>query len=598
MAKTDITSQARNFLNRLTLVQKLLIGAVVAAVIIGLIFIISTATKKEMGTLYTGLDEKEASKIVEKLKDNKIAYELKNNGSTILVEKDKVYDTRLSLASEGLPESGTIGYELFDKTNLGMSEFVQKLNYRRALEGELAKTIASIDEVKKARVHIVIPEKALFDKDQKPPSASVSLHLSSNRGLNKSSIEGIQNLVAGSIEGMKPEEVIIVDQTGRTISETPQETNTIVGISSTQNQLQMKIEHYLGDKVQSMLDGVLGEGNSEVRVNADLDFDQIDKTTKTYDPANQVVRSEQSISETNTSSDSSMRSDSNISYVSPNSSSNHTKTNTISNFEIPETVERLIKGVGNVKRLSVAALINGSYLKQNVSGRDTMLYQPRSDSMMLSLRQIVENAAGYDFQRGDRVSVLNVRFDTTPIEEPGPKEELKWWQDPNIRILFLLAAIFITMFLMYRLLQSKQIKERLRIAFALPERISVEEEEEEVQEQADRLEEIALGDEQLLLTPGELPEQLLLEGEVPGGGLEEYEEDALGRPIDKEAISEMARAKLESGEFGGFTEDVLLKMELKNKVQEYIHKQTPDAVRIVRMLLSQEVAEDKTGART
>ncbi len=597
MAKTDITTQTRNFINRLTLVQKLLIGAVIAAVVIGLVFIISSATKKEMGTLYSGLDEKEASKIVQKLKDNKIDYELKDNGSTISIEKDKLYDTRLSLASEGLPESGTVGYELFDKTNLGMSEFVQKLNYRRALEGELARTISSIEEVNKARVQIVIPEKTLFEKDQKPPSASVWLHLASSRGLSKASIEGIQNLVAGSVEGMKPEEVIIIDQRGRTLSDTPQENNTIAGMSSNQYQLQMKVEHYIGDKVQSMLDGVLGEGNSEVRVNADLDFDQIDKTTKTYDPANQVVRSEQSITESNSTSDSSMRSDSNISYVSPNSNSNHSKTNTISNYEIPETVERLIKGVGNVKRLSVAALINGSYLKQNISGRDTMLYQPRSDSMMLSLRQIVENAAGYDFQRGDRVSVLNVRFDTTPVEEFGPKEVLKWWQEPNTRILFLLAAILFTMFLMYRLLQSKQIKERLRIAFSLPEKISVEEEEEEVQEQADRLEEIALGEEQLLLTSGELPEQLLLEGEVPGGELDEYDEDSLGRPIDKEAISEMAKAKLESGEFGGFTEDVLLKMELKNKVQEYIHDQTTDAVRIVRMLLSQEVPEERTGSK-
>ncbi|TAL67297.1 MAG: flagellar M-ring protein FliF [Bacteroidetes bacterium] len=593
MAKLDVGTQIRNFFNRLTIMQRIMIGIVFIAVISGMYLIVSSVTAKEKSVLFTGLDEKEASKIVQKLKDDKIEYDLQENGSTILIEKDKVYDTRLSLASEGLPESGMIGYELFDKTNLGMSEFVQKLNYRRALEGELAKTISSIEDVNKARVHIVIPEKALFDKDQKPPTASVSLHLKGNRGLAKTSIEGIQNLVSGSIEGMKPEDVIVVDQRGKILSESPQESASIAGMTATQYQQQMKVEHYLADKVQSMLDGVLGEGNSEVRVNAELNFDQIDSTVKTYDPEKQVVRSEQSVSESSSSADSSTRSDSLISYVSPSSSNTRSKSNTISNYEIPETIARIIKEVGNIKRLSVAALINGTYDKKNISGRDTTIYNPRSDSVMLNLDNIVKKAVGYDPMRNDQVSVLNVRFDTTPIEETGTAEDVKWYNNPDYKIIFLLAAIVITMFLMYRLLQSKQIKERLRIAFSLPEKISVEEEEEEVQEQAERLEEIAMGEEQLLLTPGELPEQLLLEGER-GAELDAYDDEEFGKPLDKEALASMARARLEKDELSGFTEDVMLKMELKNKVQEYIEGQTQDAVRMIRMMLVQEPEEIKT----
>ena len=594
MAKLDVGTQVRNFFNRLTIMQRIMIGIVFIAVITGLYLIVSSVTAKEKSVLFTGLDEKEASKIVQKLKDEKVEYDLQDNGSTILIEKDKVYDTRLSLASEGLPESGMIGYELFDKTNLGMSEFVQKLNYRRALEGELAKTISSIEDVNKARVHIVIPEKALFDKDQKPATASVSLHLRGNRGLAKASIEGIQNLVSGSIEGMKPEDVIVIDQRGKILSESPQETASIAGMTATQYQQQMKVEHYLADKVQSMLDGVLGEGNSEVRVNAELNFDQIDSTVKTYDPEKQVVRSEQSMSESSSSADSSTRSDSLISYVSPNSTNNRSKSNTISNYEIPETIARIIKEVGNIKRLSVAALINGIYEKKNINGRDTTIYNPRSDSVMLNLDNIVKKAVGYDPQRNDQVSVLNVRFDTTPIDDTGAVEDLKWYNNPDYKIIFLLAAIVITMFLMYRLLQSKQIKERLRIAFSLPEKISVEEEEEEVQEQAERLEEIAMGEEQLLLTPGELPEQLLLEGER-GAELDVYDDEEFGKPLDKEALASMARARLEKDELSGFTEDVMLKIELKNKVQEYIEGQTQEAVRMIRMMLIQEPEEIKPG---
>lgn len=178
MAKSGLFGQISGFLSKLSLAQKIVLFGVTFAVLFGLIYIaIQTSTKVEYATLFTQLEPTEAGKIVEKLKEKKIPYKLEDNGTTILVDKNKVYDTRISIAAEGLPESGIVGYEIFDKTNLGMSEFVQKLNYRRALEGELAKTINSLNGVKKARVHIVIPEKALFEKDQKQPTASVTLQL-------------------------------------------------------------------------------------------------------------------------------------------------------------------------------------------------------------------------------------------------------------------------------------------------------------------------------------------------------------------------------------------------------------------------------------
>ncbi|MGA2296426.1 MAG: flagellar basal-body MS-ring/collar protein FliF [FCB group bacterium] len=585
MAKNEIINQTKTFVNKLPFFQKVIIIFVTLVVIVGLVYLFSLATDKEYAVLYTSLDEKEASKIVEKLKEKEIAYKFKDNGTTILVDKTKLYDTRLDMANQGLPESGTVGYELFDKTNLGMSEFVQKLNLRRALEGELAKTIGTIDDVLKARVHIVIPEKALFDKDQKLPTASVTLHMKSTRPLNKSSIVGIQNLVASSVEGMSPNNVTIVDQRGKILSEVQLDESTVAGMTAKQYLQQMNVEHYLTNKVQSLLDGVLGEGNSEVRVNADLDFTQIEKTITDYDPEKQVVRSEQQMNEQSSSVDS-------LNYPAVNSAK--TQTNTISNYEITKSVQKIVEGVGTIKRLSVATLINGTTKVIDKNGNKTLQYTPRSDEDMQKLTLVVKNAIGFDPSRNDQVSVLTVPFDTS-VQEESLKVEKKtpWMEDPdNIKLLILLGVIFITVIIMYRLLQSKAIKERLRIALALPDHISVRMEDEEDEVKEEHLHDLVMDDDQMLLLPAELPDQMMLEGDRGGGRYGYYdEEEEGGQKLDKETLAARARARLEGGEFGGFTEESLLKIELKNKVQEYIESQPGDAVKLIRMLLSQDVEE-------
>ncbi|MGB9913478.1 MAG: flagellar basal-body MS-ring/collar protein FliF, partial [Candidatus Kapaibacteriota bacterium] len=298
MAKAGLFGQISNFLSKLSIAQKILLFGITFSVLFGLIYlVVQTSTKVEYATLFTQLDPTEAGKIVEKLKEKKIQYKLEDNGTTILVDKSKVYDTRISIAAEGLPESGVVGYEIFDKTNLGMSEFVQKLNYRRALEGELAKTIGSLSGVKKARVHIVIPEKALFAAEQKQPTASVTLQLAGENALSRLNIRGIQNLVASSVEGLTPNNVTVVDHRGRIISESDIDPNSMLGKTQTQHEQQIRVEQYLTNKVQSLLDGVLGPGNSEVRVSAELDFTQIEKTITDFNPDKQVVRSEQSSSQ-------------------------------------------------------------------------------------------------------------------------------------------------------------------------------------------------------------------------------------------------------------------------------------------------------------
>ena len=373
MAEIAAITQFKNFFNKLSLIQKVAVGGIFIGLVAGFIIILATTSSVPMAVLYNSLNEHDAGQIVANLQENNIDYKLRDNGTTILIDKDKVYDERIRLASNGLPESSSVGYELFDQTNLGMSEFVQKLNYRRALEGELSRTISSIDGIKKVRVHIVIPEKTLFIKDQKLPTASVSLILKSGRKVSRSSVEGIQTLVANSVEGMQPEHVSVVDQRGKILSETPIDENSVAGLTAIQYEQQKRIEQYYADNIKGMLDGILGFGNSEVHVNSELDFTRIEETITDYDPDRQVVRSEQTIAEASESADS-------LSYPYVNLAKD--QSNIISNYEISKSVEHIIHSVGTIKRLTVAAMVNGSYKVIEREGEKVLEYSPRSDEEM------------------------------------------------------------------------------------------------------------------------------------------------------------------------------------------------------------------------
>lgn len=575
MAKSEMTNQFKNLYQKMPFWQKLVIGGVVLAVVIGIIYIISSASSSvDMSLLYSGIEESEMSKIVGKLKESNVKYELRS-GNTIYVEKDKLYETRIALASEGIPESGTVGYEIFDKTSLGMSEFVQKLNFRRALEGELVRTISTLDEVKKARVHLVIPERALFEKDQKTPSASVILHLKSNRTLNKSSVVGIQNLVASSIEGMNRDAVTVIDQQGKVLSDTPSDGSTIAGLTKTQYEEKISVEQYLANKVQGMLDGVLGPGNSEVRINTDLDFTQVEKTITDYDPEKQAVRSEQSITEKSQSTDS-------LSYPAVNMAKD--QSNQISNYEVPKTVQKIVEGVGNIKRLSIAAMINGTNKIIDDNGKKTVQYTPRNDDEMKKLTEIIKNSVGYDPTRNDQFSITTIPFDTSNFTEDVQQlQEIPWWKNPdNVKLIILILTVLITMFIMYRLMQSKIIKDKMRIVMSLPEPTKAGEDmliEEEP-------EDIMLDEDQLMFLPTELPEQLLLEGERQERPFS-YDD---GEDVDRDYLTSRARGQLE-GERIDLSENDLMRLEIRGKVQQYMDDRTTDAIRLIRILLLQDPDE-------
>ena len=424
--QTQFRGQAGGFFQRLSIGQKAMIAVVAIASIAAIVALVMLVNRPSYGTLFTNLRPEDASKIVDKLKEKSVPYTLDDGGKTILVPKQQIYDLRLSLAGEGLPQSSTIGYEIFDRTNLGVSDFVQKVNYRRAIEGELARTILDLDEVEAARVHIVVPEKTLFKDDEKPATASVVLKLKSSRPLKRETVQGIAHLVASSVEGLESSNVTIVDSRGTLLSDATKP-NSVAALTSTQYELQRNVESYLAQKAQSILEGVVGSGNALVQVSAELDFRQAERTLEQYDPDNTPVRSEQITEEKTPVSDT----------LPP-----ATRSNTVTNYEVNKTIEHIVENVGNIKRLSVATIVNGVEKMVDRNGERVPEYTPRPQEEMNQLTDIVKKAVGFNPQRNDEVSVINLPLGKNVEKEDFVYKEtpLTDWRDISEKV-FLLAAM-------------------------------------------------------------------------------------------------------------------------------------------------------------
>jgi flagellar M-ring protein FliF len=396
------------FISRMTPSQVMMLFGVVAGTIAGIVILVGWLNHINYARLYSGLEESEAGEVTTYLTDNKIPYQLKDNGTTIEVPSDEVYKVRISLAAEGLPRAANMGYSIFDQNSLGMTDFLQNLNVRRALEGELTRTIMQLNEVQAARVHIVMPKERLFKDDQKEATASVLLKLSGNGSLSKHQINGITHLVAASVEGLRPENISVIDYDGNLLS-SPVEADAAAGLSSSQLEVRKEVEKYLEDKAQSMLNGVLGSGKSIVRVTADLNFQQLERTSETYDPNSPSVRSEERTKTTGSSTEKSE--DTNESGEENNSET------TITNYELNKTIEHMINEIGSIDRLSIAVMVDGNYNEvTNDAGDVERIYQPRSQEELDRLASIVKNAVGFDQQRNDQIEMVNITFDRQNLE--------------------------------------------------------------------------------------------------------------------------------------------------------------------------------------
>lgn len=461
--KKNYLSTILEIFNKLSIQQRLLMGGLVVLTVLLLIFVLFVFNEPNYVVLYGKLSQEDASKVVEYLNSQKIPYKVEDNESAIKVPKEKVYEARLALAGKGVPSSGIIGYEIFDKNTMGMSDFMQKLNYKRALEGELSRTIMQEAGIENARVHIVLPARSVFKDEQKEPTASVVLKLGAGGDVGKSGIQAISHLVASSVEGLKPEHVTIVDTKGNLLSN-PND-GMANGFSGKQYEIKSAIENYLAGKAQSILDNVIGYGNSVIKVNADVDFNQVEKTMELYDPETQVAISEQTVK---SESGGKTVSDSNV----------VTTLNSTTNYEVSKTIQKVVEGVGNIKRLTLAAVINGVPKEVKEGGETKTVMEPRSEEQMKKLEQIISQAVGVNPTRNDQVSVISMQFENQNNNEtPANNTSFKFEQVSNlvIAIAGILAAMMILRSLLKRLKNEKIIigtvnmkEDDLDLAFTTP----------------------------------------------------------------------------------------------------------------------------------
>jgi flagellar M-ring protein FliF len=361
--------------------------------------------------LYSNLDLKEAGEITRALDQANIRYEAKGDGSTLMVARDEVATTRLLLSGKGLPTAGSVGYEIFDQTGVvGQTDFVQQLNRQRALEGELARTIQGLEGVTSARVHLVLPKKELFEDEIQQASASVSIAVGA-REPTPDQVRAIQNLVAGAVPNMKPDRVTVVDQHAKTLSGGSE------GDAMASDGRKSAVETRVAKTVKTLVEGVVGAGKARVNVTAELDLSQVTIQQETFDPDGQVVRSEttseENANENQPNQTGAVTAAANIPGAPPNPEGNINsasgRTGTTTNYDISKTVRTEVKEPGQVKRLSVAVAVDGVTAPAGKDGKPGA-YTPRPAAEMQRIEQLVRTAVGYDAQRGDQVTVINVQF--------------------------------------------------------------------------------------------------------------------------------------------------------------------------------------------
>ena len=404
--------------------------AAMAAVTIALIgffaFLILRVTAPQMTPLFTGLSLEDSASVAKELDREAVTYELRNDGTTIMVASDHVARVRMTLAENGLPKGGGVGYEIFDKSDaLGTTSFIQNINNLRALEGELARTIQALDRVQAARVHLVMPERPLFSRDKIEPSASIVLKV---RGtLEPAQVRAIRHLVATAVNGLRPQRVSIVDEQGQLLADGAGDDADGSDVSA--DERQAAYEKHVREQVESIVSSVVGPGHSRVQVNADFDFNRITQTSDKFDPDGRVVRSSQ------TREESSATSDGNNNQVTvgnelPNAAPRQQnaeatprdqsrKTEEIVNYEISKTTKTEVIEGGHVNHVSVAVLVDGTYAKDD---KGDVTYQPRSKEELAQIATLVRSAIGFNQKRGDDVEVVNLRFAETPalpISEPN-----------------------------------------------------------------------------------------------------------------------------------------------------------------------------------
>ncbi|MGY4497603.1 flagellar M-ring protein FliF [Bradyrhizobium sp. GM24.11] len=442
--------------------------AVTAALVGFFAFVIMRVTTPQMTTLFTDLSVEDSSGIIKDLERQGIQFELRNEGSIIMVPKDKVTRLRMKLAEGGLPKGGGIGYEVFDKSDaLGTTSFVQNINHLRALEGELARTIRAIDRIQAARVHLVLPERPLFSREAPEPSASIVVRVRGS--LEAQQIRAIRHLVASAVNGLKPQRVSIVDEAGQLLADgAATDPEQALG-----DERRTTFEKRMRKQVEDIVSSVVGSGRARVQLSADFDFNKITQTSDKFDPEGRVLRS------TQTREEQSMTADNNGQVTvnnelpgqqqnsGPAAKDQSKKTEETNNYEISRTTKTEVTEAGRVNRISVAVLVDGIYTKND---KGELAYTDRTKEQLDRIATLVRSAIGFDQKRGDQVEVVNLRFadapSTAPIAEPSgflgalqfTKDDVMYFVELGVMMLLGLVVMFMVIRpLVKRILASDEV---------------------------------------------------------------------------------------------------------------------------------------------
>ncbi len=416
MAIKDRVNQILENFRNLPTNKKIILGVVVLLIVSLILTSLLWLQKVDYQVLYSNLSSEDAGNVINKLKEKKIPYQVKENA--IYVPSDKVHELRLELAAQGIPSGGGVGFEIFDKTSIGLTEFSQRVNYIRALQGELARTIKRLQEIDDVRVHIAIPEKSIFTEKEDHPTASVVLKLKPGRALAKEQVSSIVHLVSSSVEGLSPQHVTVVDQYGNLLSGGK---DTAQLVDATQLEYKRAIEKTYEKNIQSMLENIVGKGKAIVRVSADIDFSKVEKLEEKYDPDTIAIRNEQRMQE-KTMTPQTGGIPGVLSNQPGQAQTGTAQQNVISqkqqeniNYEVSKSISKILGSAGQIKKISVAVLVDGTYKED----KGKKIYTPRSDEEIKKYQELVQAAVGYSKERGDQVIVESMPFEAVSEEKPG-----------------------------------------------------------------------------------------------------------------------------------------------------------------------------------
>jgi flagellar M-ring protein FliF len=367
------------------------------------------ATRPKLSVLYSGLQSDDASSVVSKLQEKKIPYEI--DGTAIKVPDQYIAETRMELAGQGIPRGGNVGFEIFDKTNIGMTEFAQKLNYQRGLQGELSRSINEVDGVMESRVHLALPEESIFSEKEREPSASVVVKLRAGSTLNTEQVAGVVHLVSSAVEGLKPGHVDVIDTSGNVLSEGDDEASGVdARMSSSEMAIKHSQEHQMEKDIQSMLEKVLGPNKAVVRVNARMNFDRKESNSEIYQPINAtkagVLTDEVKVQEnyaggSGASPAAAPKPAASGTTANSQSGNGYERLETNDKYEVSKTTRHIVESPGQVEKISVAVMVDGKV----------------DASKLPAIKNAVTMAAGIDASRGDRITVESVEFDDSAAKK-------------------------------------------------------------------------------------------------------------------------------------------------------------------------------------